>query len=1737
MKVGYGSVFGRAAMCTFLVIFLMNLQQVEAQSLIPDQSFGQDGWVFSNTYGFDEMGYAFELLPDGKIIAAGSIQRDTNDDGAFDQFGIGLYKYNSDGSLDDTFGTNGFSYFTGFQVRDPRGMTVQSDGKILITGGAGDLMVMRVNASGTIDSSFGPDGTGVVALNVIDFRQPNRGNDIVIDGNGKIVVVGDASGFASAVVVRFNSNGIPDSTFNEGAAGINYPSASGTNWNGIALQPDGKIVIGGNFNDAGNRNASVVRLNADGTWDTSFGTNGRFVGDFGTSLETVEAVAIQDDGKIVFTGAAGPIPDRDILHGRLNTDGTLDNSYSGDGRSILSLTGNDVGSDLRILPDGKILIGGNGSASSVSNTDFVLYRVNSDGSNDNTFGDNSPVIFADLNNDADVVREMAIQDDGKILLFGDTEFGSTEYFATLRLQVPPPQNTFIVTNSSDSGAGSLREIMTTANNTINGGKPDRIIFDIPTSDPGYNAASGTWTISPTSGLPELTDPVIIDGLNGGQTPLIEINGTNATGTGGFTLSAGGSTIAGLIINNFSDGTGVSLDGPGQNDIRSNYIGTDETGELNEGNGSFGVFVNNSPLNRIRDNVISGNNVGVFIQNGSADNIVEDNYIGLNKGGDTAIPNVVEGIRLINLVENTLVQNNFISGNGTHGVAIYSSNNNFVWSNRIGTNSAGTSAIGNQADGVYIIDSGGNEIGGDTSDKRNIISGNISAGVSVRGTAIQNVIRNNFIGTNILGTADLGNGGGGGVSLSSSNGNVVQQNLISGNGGDPATAGPGVTVTQLSKNNSIRDNLIGYNASGTSGIGNANNGVLILGNNNLVRDNSIAANGRSGIEIAGGDLNTVCGNKIGVVFAENAVLHNDFFGIWLNSGAQGNYIGGGASGCGGNLVVDDQVAIYINGTESRNNEVYGNLIGKTAGGFEPGGQSGITIVDADSNKVGLLATGFGNTIASMSQSAISISANGGTAVGNSMKGNLMSNGGSLGIDLGANGITTNDAGDTDSGPNNYQNYPEIISMTYDSVNTEVEIIYSLDTDPANATYPINIDFYKDSGDRQAAGYLGTASLFENDFGETDTVRYNNVEFTSLQIADQIIGVATDSDGNSSEFSAPVGFTTDNGNGGGGDTNTFIVTNTNDSGAGSLRQAILDANANPNGALTDSVVFQIDASDPGYESGSGTWKILPATGLPEITDPVVITGAEQGESPKIEINGSNLSTADGLVINTGNSIIQGLIINNFGSGSGIVLSDGPPNTILNNYIGTDETGSAAEGNSQYGIWVLDGSSHLILYNVLSGNGISGLRIDSTSSGNLIEGNIIGLTAGKVQGPGNTMDGMHIWGDFNQVNTNWSAGNGGSGIKIQSGAGNLLCGNNVGLNADLDAPIPNGNYGIHLNDGASDNTIGDPVSGCAPNLISDDEEGIRMGGTFTSGNIIKGNLFGTNENGDNLGGGTGIFVRDATNNTIGSINAGNIIAYMSSKAILITDNSGQATGNNLRGNIMLANALIGLDLGGDNVTVNDTGDADEGPNRLQNYPVVSSVEYDSVNSQVTLNYELDTDPANAAYPVNVDFYLQGGDRQPVRYLGTDTIFENESGTVQLPAYNNAAFLDLEIDDLVIAMATDDEGNSSEFSDPVSVSRPTIVSNESDEGVPTDFVLKQNYPNPFNPTTVISFGIPVASEVQVNIFNLLGQRVSTLVDQRLNAGYHEFSFDASGLPSGIYLYRIQADGFTAIKKMMLVK
>lgn len=395
-------------------------------------------------------------------------------------------------------------------------------------------------------------------------------------------------------------------------------------------------------------------------------------------------------------------------------------------------------------------------------------------------------------------------------------------------------------------------------------------------------------------------------------------------------------------------------------------------------------------------------------------------------------------------------------------------------------------------------------------------------------------------------------------------------------------------------------------------------------------------------------------------------------------------------------------------------------------------------------------------------------------------------------------------------------------------------------------------------------------------------------------------------------------------------TYTVTTTADSGPGSLRQAILDANATP--GVLDNIHFNIAPGGP---------QVIPVVGsLPLITDAVVIDGTTQPGftgTPIITLDGSSLSSS--LRINTtARSTVRGLVIIDFTGGfgnGGIIVSGSGGALIAGNYIGVDASGMVARGNADAGIRLEPTSQGSIIggpsaadRNVISGNltgiSIGGLTGSGASNNNVVQGNIIGLDAAASNALPNTSFGITIeGGDNNQILGNVISGNGLFGIGIltvgltELARSNVVQGNLIGTNGAGNAARPNAIAGVGLS-GAQGTIIGGSAPGARNTISGNAGSGIAfilgLSDVTMEDNVIEGNFIGTDSSGAaDLGNGTnGISVTNARNNTI----AGNVVSGNGGNGIALFGSAGTAgsTSNVVRGN------RIGTDASGTTALPND-------------------------------------------------------------------------------------------------------------------------------------------------------------------------------------------------------------------------
>ena len=840
----------------------------------------------------------------------------------------------------------------------------------------------------------------------------------------------------------------------------------------------------------------------------------------------------------------------------------------------------------------------------------------------------------------------------------------------------------------------------------------------------------------------------------------------------------------------------------------------------------------------------------------------------------------------------------------------------------------------------------------------------------------------------------------------SGGHTIEQNVLSGN------VNAGLLIR--SHGNVIRGNKIGTNAAGTAAQPNLF-GITIGGTGNIIggttaaERNVISGNAQSGVDTFNdattpgitGSSNTIKGNYIGTTADGLSRLAN---GAGVRIFAGPNTIGGPGPG-EGNLVSGNTG----NGIDlSFGNLVQGNTVGLNAAGAPLSNAIGVR-VGGGANRV------LGNTIASNTSDGVRVASGTGSRIlSNRIFANTL-----LGINLNPGGVTANDAGDGDTGANNLQNFPVLTAAAGGAQGTL--------NSTANTTFTIQYfgnSACDASGNGEGETLLGEVSVATNGSGNA------TLPLFSAASGQVVTATATNTSTNdTSEFSAcvtpaPLGPT------------TFTVTNTNDAGAGSLRQAILDANARV-GTL-DTIGFNIP--------GGGPFRIAPTSPLPAITDSVSIDGTTQpgyAGSPVIELDGvGGGAGSNGLLLTANGNAIRALVINRFGTngtlndggGAGIVIM-GTGNYLAGSFIGTDVTGTQARPNRTDGLWIA-GTGNFIgdgtgsTHNVISGNGRYGiLLVGPGASNNTIQANYIGVDATGTGPLGNAGDGIVIESQGNAIGAgallssgNVISGNLGNGV-VLSGIGarfNNVNGNLIGTNRFGTAIIGNQGDGVRIS-GAPSNQIGG-FTAAARNVISGNgRSGVFIDGEGATGNLIAGSSIGTDASGNlPLGNSVdGITINNGPNTTIGGVDAGSANTIFFNGRNGVTIQGTFAVGNRVLGNTFFNNGSLGIDLGADGVTPNDLGDADGGSNNLQNVPILvaSTGGVDgSLNSRPSTTYRIE-------YFGNVACDLTGsGEGQFL--IGTTSVTTDANGNATLPFQATGSGI------FITATATSPSNDTSEFS-----------------------------------------------------------------------------------------------------------
>ncbi len=872
-----------------------------------------------------------------------------------------------------------------------------------------------------------------------------------------------------------------------------------------------------------------------------------------------------------------------------------------------------------------------------------------------------------------------------------------------------------------------------------------------------------------------------------------------------------------------------------------------------------------------------------------------------------------------------------------GVDVYQSSDNLVEGNYVGTDITGTVGLGNGQEGILIQDAASNTIGGTTAGAGNVLSGNRSYGLYLVDTGTSgNVVAGNLVGTAVTGSAALGNAINGVYLAAGAASNTIGGTTASARNIISASGDYGVEVDS-SNDNLLEGNYVGTDGTGTQSVPNST-GILVVDSSvgNTIggltsvpgtgAGNVISGNTNDGVEITGSDTtgNLVAGNLVGTSAAGTAALGNGT-GILIASTPE-NTIGGAAAGAGNVISGNADFGVEISGSGTTGTLVAGNIIGTTADGTAAlgNGANGVEIdTGASNNTIGGLTTtpgtGAGNLMSGNAGNGVDVVGGG----GNLIEGNLIGTNlaGSSALTNAAGGIRLDESssdtiGGTAAGARN------VISGNAQSVMTDA----------------YNLFLHGASDETVQGNYIGT------------DVTGNFAVSTSTQIgiymsgSGNLIGGTASSAGNVISGNSGYGVAAE------GSGNVFEG---NLIGTDAAGQAAI---ANGNGILINGVSGNtIGGTAEGAGnviSGNTTHGLyfIGAGAIDNFVEGNLIgtnsdgTAAVPNGSGVIFEAGSTGNTIGGLTATPGTG--TGNVISG-NTGQGVYVLDSGGNLIEGNLIGTDLAGSTALANGIEGI-VLDGSNNDTIggivngaRNVISGNGTYNVYVFDASD-ETIEGNDVGtdvtgsfalttITEIGIQVAGSSSD--NLIGGTAPGAGNVIAGNSEFGVNLYGvdTTDNLVQGNLIGTDFAGTAAIPNGT-GVLVQAGSTGNTIGGTASGAGNVISGNTRDGIEITAAGTSGNVVAGNLLGTNAGGTAaLGNGlSGVEIdSSASSNTVGgsAFAARNVISG-NGNGIFVESSTddvieGNLIGTNVAGSAAVPNGLYGVfvDSGSTGTTIGGT------------------------------------------------------------------------------------------------------------------------------------------------------------------------------------------------------------------------
>ena len=421
-----------------LCLVLSTSPALRAQPGALDLTFNGTGYVVSPVNTLD-VGQKILVQDDQKVLLIGMSFDASYTARAY------VHRYMPDGTLDATFGDNGLVSYTLGNEADIYSAVLTAEGKILLAGTTTDyqtyqLLLIQLNEDGSKDTSFGTNGVRVQSVSVVVENAEDIAYDVTLDADGNILVCGstyDANTVRRPFVARFSPTGVLDTSFGvNGIAAISVLAVGSSAFKGILVQPDGKIVASGYF---GNSELwfvmLVVRFNADGTLDPTFGDAGVIKYNYGSVDDEGNDLKLTADGSFLVAGVTATATyNYSALLVKFTPDGVLDAAFGNAGTVEEDLDTFDFASNVAVQPDGRIIMSGTSGDGPPGAFDLAVWKYMADGTPDLTFGTGGlaqPVIPQY----SAMIYAMGIQADGKILIGGQARTTSNQnYFLVCRLQ-------------------------------------------------------------------------------------------------------------------------------------------------------------------------------------------------------------------------------------------------------------------------------------------------------------------------------------------------------------------------------------------------------------------------------------------------------------------------------------------------------------------------------------------------------------------------------------------------------------------------------------------------------------------------------------------------------------------------------------------------------------------------------------------------------------------------------------------------------------------------------------------------------------------------------------------------------------------------------------------------------------------------------------------------------------------------------------------------------------------------------------------------------------------------------------------------------------------------------------------------------------------------------------------------------------------------------------------------------